>query len=610
MTHDETRVHLTYAAADAGAAEALRARLRPCRALGLLETEGIEPQPLGRGWTEQRARRVVQADVVLLLVSPNLLRYESPLDREIQLLMGLVRRGQVRLLPVVIQDCDWSASPFAGRRSLPARGAIQDAARPDEAWDDVIAGLLEEVFELRHGRHSVGTTTARMLSLDIEQALGGYQPGDQPLRLGKLVLNVEVELHQMDDRQWRRLTRVLRLRTGDVALRLRRMRRGASGVIIDVLGAPSSLLQLEESQERGELSELCRLPVTSVQYLPPEPVRLPVPPRREEPEPTSEGLVDVMPVRRISAAGARVQLPTLPEPMPGLGPRAAVSQPTPTLASARSGAGDPLPAEPLPPSFGFQPSSPGVSIGRFGGSTAEDLAVVSQSLPAPVREPPETVQTGVHPTHGRDRARLLRWAVGLSVLGVAAMALLLLFARSPAPVPAPGLEAAPAPVAEAEPVVEAAPAPAPAPVVGAAPADPTALSTREYEALALDDALARQDPVVYRAALGGHLRRTGEQRGGRLALHTEALLSLSQAERAFPGAFERLVVPAPPRLEFSGDAARTRSFTLGRGVAYGETRLRVLVLERQPPAALVRVEATSGEARPATGWVLASQLGI
>ncbi len=201
MGYDQTRVHLSYAAADSAAAEALRLRLRPCKALGVLETSSPEPEPIGHRWTEQRARRVVQADVVLLLVSPNLLRYEAPLDREIQLVMGLARRGQLRLMPVVIEPCDWSDAPFAGRRALPAQNAVSEAARADDAWDDVIAGLLEEVFELRHGRHSVGTTTARMLSLDIEQALDGYQPaGDEPLRLAKLILHVGVELHRMDDR--------------------------------------------------------------------------------------------------------------------------------------------------------------------------------------------------------------------------------------------------------------------------------------------------------------------------------------------------------------------------------------------------------------------------
>ncbi len=382
------------------------------------------------------------------------------------------------------------------------------------------------------------------------------------------------------------------------------MRRGPTGVIIDVLGAPASLLQLEESQERGELSEVCRLPVDAVEYLPPDPVRLPVSPRPEASRP----------VRATSVAGARVRVPALMDPLPAALP--------PPVAASVQPAGVPAAgprASVQQPSFGFQPSSPGVAIGRLGGSTAEDLAVVSQ--PIPELEPPEIVQTGVNPTH--SRARPLTWVAAASLVGIVVMASLLWWGRSEEPfadrvaaepVPAePASVVEPAAAAEAAPVVEvAAPAAeAPAPAVEApAPAEPVALSTQQFESLALEDALSRRDPLIYRAAFVGHVQRIGDSPGGRRSLHTEALLSLSQAERLFAGEFERLVVPAPARLEISGDPARTQSFTLGRGVVYGDTQLRVLVLRREAPAALVRLHALSGESRPATGWVLAAELGI
>ncbi len=131
---------ISYARAD----ESLRAELETH--LALLKRQGVirpwhqrEVVP-GDEWQEQVDDRLEAADVILLLVSASFLASDDFGDVETAL--ECHRRGDARVIPIIVRPCDWQTSRFARLQALPRDGrAVTTWANRDEAWLDVVVGL-------------------------------------------------------------------------------------------------------------------------------------------------------------------------------------------------------------------------------------------------------------------------------------------------------------------------------------------------------------------------------------------------------------------------------------------------------------------------------------
>jgi len=102
-----------------------RIKMRPMRDqlekhLSMLRRQGlIEP------WHDRRIApgdllgdaidaNLLEADIVLLLVSPDFLASEYCYSREMLLAMERHQRGEAKVVPVILRACDWKGSPFGG----------------------------------------------------------------------------------------------------------------------------------------------------------------------------------------------------------------------------------------------------------------------------------------------------------------------------------------------------------------------------------------------------------------------------------------------------------------------------------------------------------------
>lgn len=98
--------------------------------------------------------RLNDAQVILLLVSPDFLASAYCYDVEMTRAMELHAQGRVRVIPVILRPCDWQASaPFAKLMAVPTDGkAITKWPDRDEAWLDVVKQLriaLPKLVEAR-----------------------------------------------------------------------------------------------------------------------------------------------------------------------------------------------------------------------------------------------------------------------------------------------------------------------------------------------------------------------------------------------------------------------------------------------------------------------------
>lgn len=79
-----------------------------------------------------------RADIILLLVSASFIASEYCFSKEMGRAMERHQRGEARVVPVIVRNCDWHTAPFGKLKAVPKNGkAITSWANPDDAYTDV-----------------------------------------------------------------------------------------------------------------------------------------------------------------------------------------------------------------------------------------------------------------------------------------------------------------------------------------------------------------------------------------------------------------------------------------------------------------------------------------
>ena len=106
----------------------------------------IEP---GERWDERIRQELEKAHVVVFLVSA---RFEATDDIqavEIARAVSRVHHRKCRVVPVILEKCDWEHSPLSAFQALPAKGRpVRDTRPIRDAWFEVqqkLRALFESV---------------------------------------------------------------------------------------------------------------------------------------------------------------------------------------------------------------------------------------------------------------------------------------------------------------------------------------------------------------------------------------------------------------------------------------------------------------------------------
>jgi len=93
------------------------------------------------------------ADIVLLLVSASFLASTYCYSREMARALERHALGEAKVIPVIVQPCDWHSAPFGKLLATPKDGkAITTWANPEEAYADVARQVRSVVERLDEGR--------------------------------------------------------------------------------------------------------------------------------------------------------------------------------------------------------------------------------------------------------------------------------------------------------------------------------------------------------------------------------------------------------------------------------------------------------------------------
>ncbi len=113
----------------------------------LRRNEKIEPwhdeQVLpGEEWDEKIKKELREAEIIIFLLSSAALNTDYIWDIEIETAVNRHNCGEARVIPLILEHCDWEDTKLGKLNALPQKGKpISAYEKKDEAWKDVVNGI-------------------------------------------------------------------------------------------------------------------------------------------------------------------------------------------------------------------------------------------------------------------------------------------------------------------------------------------------------------------------------------------------------------------------------------------------------------------------------------
>lgn len=151
MQKQKVNIFISYAHADEVYFQKLRKHLVPLEKEEWYNIVSNDIVPGGE-WSEKTRKAIEQADIILLLVSPDFLASDYIRNDEMQKSIERYRRGQAMIIPIFIRPAMLEDLAVNRHSILPKNGIPVSAwSREEDAWKDVTNSLREIVTKLSSG---------------------------------------------------------------------------------------------------------------------------------------------------------------------------------------------------------------------------------------------------------------------------------------------------------------------------------------------------------------------------------------------------------------------------------------------------------------------------
>ena len=88
------------------------------------------------------------ADLILFLISSDFIASDYCYSKEVDLAIKLYKRNKIKIIPIIIRDCDWKELPFGNLLALPKDGIpIANWENEDTAFLNIIEGIKKIINE-------------------------------------------------------------------------------------------------------------------------------------------------------------------------------------------------------------------------------------------------------------------------------------------------------------------------------------------------------------------------------------------------------------------------------------------------------------------------------
>lgn len=105
--------------------------------------------PPGSEWKKQIFAHLDQAQIILLLISPDFIASEFCYSIELARAIARHDNNEARVIPILLRPTDWEGTPFEKLQALPSDGRpITNWPDHDQAFLDVIKGIRRSINDL------------------------------------------------------------------------------------------------------------------------------------------------------------------------------------------------------------------------------------------------------------------------------------------------------------------------------------------------------------------------------------------------------------------------------------------------------------------------------
>lgn len=176
------KAFFSYSHKDESLRDQLEVQFAMLQRVGIIEAWHDRRLTAGVPIDDSISARLEEADIILLLVSPDFLASDYCYDREMARALERHGEGTARVIPVILRPCDWHAAPFGKLLAVPRDGKpITRWPDADEAFLDVVNGIKAAIAEMGN-RLATPTHSARQA---VQASATADIPRSSNLRLRK-----------------------------------------------------------------------------------------------------------------------------------------------------------------------------------------------------------------------------------------------------------------------------------------------------------------------------------------------------------------------------------------------------------------------------------------
>ena len=136
------RLFISYSHRDQELRAELDKQLSPLKRLRIIDVWHDRQIDPGQEWDREIKRNLEEADIILLLISADFMASDYAWSKEMERALARHEAGEARVIPVILQPCDWELAPFSKIQALPRDAkAVSIWGNRAEALADVARGV-------------------------------------------------------------------------------------------------------------------------------------------------------------------------------------------------------------------------------------------------------------------------------------------------------------------------------------------------------------------------------------------------------------------------------------------------------------------------------------
>jgi tetratricopeptide (TPR) repeat protein len=205
------KIFVSYAKQDQNYLNALAMHLQRLKKSGLIQTWSDQDILAGSNWRNEVDYHLINADIILLLISPAFMASEYLYEVEVAYAMKRHMQGEARVIPIILRPTPWVDAPFGQLQALPRdRKTITERNNPNQAFDEIakeIRRIIEQLQASRAVKVDWATQGNELLELgQYDKALDAYEqalridPANELAHIGKgnALLSLNKHLEALD----------------------------------------------------------------------------------------------------------------------------------------------------------------------------------------------------------------------------------------------------------------------------------------------------------------------------------------------------------------------------------------------------------------------------